>query len=125
MKKRIHSSKKSILLLTGLLMLLVSFPVMAKDKSKKTETVSIKTSAICSQCKDRLEKNIAFEKGVKAVNLDLETKELTVTYKKGKNSKENLKKAVSKIGYDADELEADPKAYERLPACCKKDAAPH
>ncbi len=125
MKKRIHSSKKSILLLTGLLMLLVSFPVMAKDKSKKTETVSIKTSAICSQCKDRLEKNIAFEKGVKAVNLDLETKVLTVTYKKGKNSKENLKKAVSKIGYDADELEADPKAYERLPACCKKDAAPH
>lgn len=125
MKKRIHSSKKSILLLTGLLMLLVSFPAMAKDKSKKTETVSIKTSAICSQCKDRLEKNIAFEKGVKAVNLDLETKVLTVTYKKGKNSKENLKKAVSKIGYDADELEADPKAYERLPACCKKDAAPH
>ena len=95
------------------------------EKESKYETVTIKTSAVCQQCKDRLEHDMAFEKGVKSVVLDLETKELTVTFKRGKNSKENLKKAVTKIGYDADELIAEQKAYDNLPECCKKDAAPH
>lgn len=63
---------------------------------------------------------MAFEKGVKSVVLDLETKELTVTFKRGKNTKENLKKAVTKIGYDADDLVADQKAYDNLPTCCKR-----
>lgn len=99
--------------------------VFSQENASKTEKVTIKTSAVCQQCKDRLEKNISFEKGVKAVTLDLETKELTVEFRTGKNTKEGLKKAVTKIGYDADELEADPKAYEKLPACCKKDAPPH
>lgn len=110
----------------SLLMLLAfNTRVMGQEKAARTETVKIQTSAICEQCKERLEHNIAFEKGVKAVNLDLETKVLTVEYKAGKNSRDKLKKAVTKIGYDADDLEADPKAYAKLPACCKKDAAPH
>jgi hypothetical protein len=29
------------------------------------------------------------------------------------------------LGYDADTVAADEKAYTRLPACCKKDAPPH
>ncbi|MBS4056097.1 MAG: cation transporter [Bacteroidetes bacterium] len=110
----------------SLLMLLAyNTRVMGQEKPASTETVKIKTSAICEQCKERLEHNMAFEKGVKAVNLDIETKVLTIEFKAGKNSKEKLKKAVTKIGYDADELEADPKAYAKLPTCCKKDAAPH
>jgi hypothetical protein len=28
--------------------------------------------------------------------------------------------AISKLGYDADSIPADPKAYEKLNACCKK-----
>ena len=36
-----------------------------------------------------------------------------------------LKKAVTKVGYDADDLPADPKAYDDLPKCCKKDNEPH
>ncbi len=107
------------------LLSLVMLSAQAQDKVPKTEKVEIKTSAICGQCKDRLETNIGYEKGVTNVVLDLETKVLTVEYKTTKTDKEKLKKAVSKIGYDADEVPADPKAYERLPACCKKDAAPH
>jgi len=112
---------------SGLLLALLRSGVLvfSQKKASKTEKVIIKTSAVCQQCKDRLEKNIAFEKGVRAVSLDLETKELTVEFRTGKNTKEGLKKAVTKVGYDADELEADPKAYEKLPACCKKDAPPH
>lgn len=115
------------IVISGLLLslLLSGVLVFSQEKASKLEKVIIKTSAVCQQCKDRLEKNIAFEKGVRAVSLDLETKELTVEFRTGKNTKEGLKKAVTKVGYDADELEADPKAYEKLPACCKKDAPPH
>ncbi len=96
-----------------------------ESKNDKFESVSIKTSAVCGMCKDRLEKNIAFEKGVRSVSLDDETKVLTIEYRKGKNDKERLKKAISRLGYDADDLPADQKAHDRLPACCQKGNNPH
>lgn len=109
-----------------LVFMLASLTMSAQNaKKSKTEKVTIQTSAICGDCKQRLERNIAFEKGVKSVSLDDETKVLTIEYRTNKTDKEKLKKAITKIGYDADELEADPKAYERLPACCKKDNEPH
>jgi len=96
-----------------------------KNKDKDLEVVEIQTSAICGDCKERLEHDIAFEKGVKYVELDNETKILTVKYKKGKNSKVKIKKAITKVGYDADEMSAEPKAYAALPDCCKKGNEPH
>jgi len=119
MKTKITTLFMAILLMAGM----SSFA--QSEKESKFETITIKTSAVCEQCKDRLEHDMAFEKGVKSVVLDLETKELTVTFKRGKNTRENLKKAVTKIGYDADDLVADQKAYDNLPTCCKKDAPPH
>lgn len=92
---------------------------------KKIDTVEIKTSAVCNMCKERLEHNMAFEKGVKSVELDNDTKVLAITYKTNKTNEEELKKAVTKIGYDADELMADQKAHDRLPACCQKGTEPH
>jgi len=92
---------------------------------KKIDTVEIKTSAVCNMCKERLEHNMAFEKGVKSVELDNDTKVLIITYKTNKTNEEELKKAVTKIGYDADELMADQKAHDRLPACCQKGTEPH
>lgn len=113
--------------LLGLIALTVMFSgnLMAQEKSKKTETIEIQSSVVCGQCEDRVIKNMAFEKGVKDVKVDLKTKIITITYKPGKTDKETLKKAITKIGYDADELLADEKAYTKLPTCCKKDAAPH
>jgi copper chaperone CopZ len=92
---------------------------------KKIDTVEIKTSAVCNMCKERLEHNMAFEKGVKSVELDNDTKVLAITYKTNKTNEDELKKAVTKIGYDADELMADQKAHDRLPACCQKGTEPH
>ena len=64
-------------------------------------------------------------KGVKSVELDDETKIVTITYKTAKTNPEKLRKAISKLGYDADDVEADAEAYAKLPKCCKKDVAPH
>jgi cation transport ATPase len=94
-----------------------------KDKSEKK--IEIQTSAQCDECKERIEKNMAFEKGVKYVNLDLETKILTVKYRADKTDETKLRKAVSKIGYDADDVPADPEAYAKLPECCQKGGHDH
>lgn len=99
--------------------------ISIQETEKKVDTVEIKTSAVCKMCKERLEHDMAFEKGVKSVELDNETKVLTITYKTNKTNKEELKKAVTKIGYDADEMVADQKAHDRLPDCCQKDVEPH
>ena len=96
-----------------------------QETEKKIDTVKIQTSAKCNDCKERLEHNIAFEKGVTFVELDNETKELTIVYKTKKTNEDKLKTAITKVGYDADDLPADQKAHDRLPACCQKDAEPH
>lgn len=96
-----------------------------KNDDSKFEQVEIQTSAVCGQCKERLEKNLAFEKGVRSVSLDDKTKKITIEFRTGRNSKEALKKAITKIGYDADEMLADQKAHDRLPACCQKGNEPH
>lgn len=111
----------SLIILTALLL---RMSVKAQDP-KKSEEIRIKTSAVCGMCKTRIEHDMSYAKGVKSVSLNLETKDLTVNYNPGKTTPEELRKAVSKIGYDADTVAADPKAYEKLPACCKKDAKPH
>lgn len=86
--------------------------------------VQIHTSAVCEMCRETLDKAMAFEKGVKESKLNLDNKVLTVWYKPGKTNAARIRKAVSDVGYDADTLPANPRAYERLHECCKKEAHP-
>lgn len=97
----------------------------SKAQAQSTQKVSIKTSAVCGMCKNTIEKDLAFEKGVKQAELDVKTQMLTVTYNPKKTTPEKIKKAVSKVGYDADEVAADLKAYDKLDECCKKDKSVH
>lgn len=102
-----------------LVLVIVSATAFAQ-KATTLEKISIKTSAQCDMCKQTIEKAMAYEKGVKTFNLDVETAILTVEYVSKKTSPEKIREAVSKVGYDADEIPADVKAYDNLPDCCKK-----
>jgi len=86
--------------------------------------VKIKTSAICEMCKERIEKQLAFTKGVAESNLDLKDKVVTITFNPKKTDIAKLKKAINDAGYDADETVANEKSYDKLPSCCKKDGEP-
>lgn len=86
------------------------------------QELRIKTSAVCDMCKETLEKAMAYEKGVKHANLDVNSKMLTVQYDPKKTTPEKIRRAVSEAGYDADGVPADARAYDNLNACCKKDA---
>lgn len=103
-----------------LLGLILVFGSMNLNAQKTTETIKIKTTAQCEHCKEAMEKAMAYEKGVISSELDLETKILEVKYKSGKTNPEKIRKAISDIGYDADDVKADSKAYKNLDPCCKK-----
>ncbi|MEM8895713.1 MAG: heavy metal-associated domain-containing protein [Bacteroidota bacterium] len=82
-------------------------------------SISIKTSAICEMCKETLERDMAFEKGVKSSDLDLDTKVFTVVYNPKKTDAETIRERITKVGYHADTKARDQEAYDNLPFCCK------
>ena len=104
--------------LTIAVMLLMAFSF--STSAQKYSEIKIKTSAQSELCKTNIENAIAYERGVKDCDLDMKTKVLTVKYKTKKTSPKNLRIAITKIGYDADGMHADPKAYSKLPKECKK-----
>ena len=88
--------------------------------SKAWQIVDIKTSAICDMCKTTIENTLIHQKGVRWADLNVETKIVSVKFNTKKNNIENLKQAIAAVGYDADEIVADPVAYAALHPCCKK-----
>ncbi|MFC2112233.1 heavy-metal-associated domain-containing protein [Bacteroidota bacterium] len=111
---------KTIIVLLSLMLLSSG----ASAQNSKLEVIKIKTSSQCDMCKERIEEALAFEKGVKKSVVDVEKQIVTVTYKKGKTDPDKIRKAISKTGYDADDVLADSKAYAKLDACCKKPEDP-
>jgi cation transport ATPase len=107
------------------LVVMVGFSATCFGQQKKTDTIQIKTSAVCGMCKDRIEGTMAYEKGVKSSVLDVDTKVVTIVYNPSKTTPDKLRTTLSKLGYDADNVPAVKSAYDKLPACCKKDAEKH
>ena len=106
-----------IIIITGLFFI-ISANTFSQEK--KTAELKVKTSAICSQCKDRIEQGMAYEKGIRDINLDVSTKIATISYNPSRTSPNEIRLEISKLGYDADSIPADTTAYEKLPPCCKK-----
>jgi len=106
---------KSLAIFTILIFALGSFV-----NAQGLKYVKIKTSAVSELCKETIENSLAYEKGVKDVDLDLESKIVTVKYSDKKTTDEDIRNAIAKLGYDADDKKADSKAYSDLPNECKK-----
>lgn len=81
--------------------------------------IEIKTSGICEMCQYTIEKDLAFEKGVKEASFNVEDKVVTVIYNPKKTDAQTLRTRITMVGYHADTLARDPIAYEKLPMCCK------
>ena len=95
------------------------FCVLSINVMAQKQTVEIKTTAQCDMCKSRIEKELQFTKGVTAVNLDVESQMLSVTFKTKKTDSDKIRTVVSKLGYDADEIKAEKEAHFKLPFCCQ------
>ncbi|HBB92438.1 MAG: hypothetical protein A2X22_10510 [Bacteroidetes bacterium GWF2_49_14] len=76
--------------------------LIAQDKAGKAEkvkTMKCWASMTCANCQAKIEKNIAYEKGVKDLVVDLPSKIVTITYRTDKTSPEKLEKAIQKLGF--------------------------
>ena len=100
--------KKSRIILVAILGLFAFTQVNAQDSSKaKSDTVKYWVSMDCGNCVAKVEKNIAFEKGVKDLIVDLKTKTVTIAYKSKKTSPEKLEKAIKALGFETEKLVAE------------------
>ena len=72
----------------------------AQAKTNKQKVV-FHVDLHCQDCCDKIMKNIAFEKGVKDLEFDLEAQTVTVTYDANKTDVPTLQKAFAKIGKPA------------------------
>lgn len=121
MKKATINFTKSLLLLASLI-----FIFATGATAKGTETIIIKTKIYCDHCKacesckPRIDNAIKYLKGVKFSKFDDGAQTITLEYYPKKTTPQALREAIAKTGYDADEVKADPSAYQKLDDCCKK-----
>jgi copper chaperone CopZ len=111
-------NRKVMKVLLSVFVLFLSIGITNAQESK-IATATIKTSAECGSCKERLEEKLNYTTGVKYAELNLENKELSVKYNTKKISLDEIRKIISETGYDADRIPANPEAVKDLPACCK------
>lgn len=128
MNRLIHKTMKNYksivtVLFTYIIMSVTATSAMGQ-KNSKNDTVRIKTSIQCEMCEERIMENLPFEKGVKDIRIDIKSKMVTVVFRNDKTDAHALRESISDIGYDADDVPADPDAYAKLPECCKKGGHP-
>ena len=99
---------------------------LSAQEGKKNQKAVIQSQFYCNHCKvcetcgKNFQANILKIKGVKMYELDEEKMTITVYYNAQKTDLATIKTAISKMGFDADDIKADVVAYEQLDRCCKK-----
>ena len=84
------------------------------------ENASIDTPTIqCGMCQSTIEKGLGKIIGVEKSKVDLKKKTTDVTYNPEKIGLNGIERAISELGYQANQLKADPLAYDALYPCCK------
>lgn len=72
----------------------------------KKETMNI-TGMTCASCANAIERSVGKLEGVKLVNVNFATEKLNVEFDENKLNSNNIKDAVKKVGYDAEEEKTD------------------
>ena len=99
----------------------IGFTAAPFAQQKVLETAKIKTpNALCEACKPRIETYVKRIDGVTFINVNYRKGETTVKYLTDRTNIEEIKTAIANMGYDADDVPANPESYKRLPKTCKK-----
>jgi copper chaperone CopZ len=117
---------KTLKTILTVIITIISIQTSVAQTGKKNEKAVIKTMIYCGHCKEcetcgkNFQENMLKIKGVKMYELDDKKMTITVYYNGQKTDLKNIKTAISKLGYDADEIKAEKEGYEKLDGCCKK-----
>lgn len=69
-------------------------------KQKDIREVTFHVHLHCANCVKKVEENIAFEKGVKDLDVSLDHQTVAVKYDAAKTSEQTLAAAIAKLGYE-------------------------
>ena len=95
------------------------------QKSSGTDTLVVKTNIHCNHCLHcgscgpNITNSVMATAGVKDVKINPEENTITIFYKSGKTTPEEIRTAINNAGFDADDQKAPEKAFKKLDACCK------
>ena len=106
---------KKVLVLSA--MILTTMVTLAKDI--KTVVMTTDPQMHCESCEKKIKGNLRFEKGIKAIKTDLNTKTVTIEYDADKTNVQNIIKGFKKIKYEASEVKKDT-AKEKTESRSKK-----
>lgn len=102
------------------LIMLTGFTASSYAQQKAVQKAVIKTPNVqCEACKTRIENHMAHEDGISSVRADWRRHTVTVVWYTDRTNIENIKTELANLGYDADDVTADPDAYKRLPITCQ------
>lgn len=108
--------KKTLILFISIL----TFSLAGFSQVKPIQKAVIVTPGVQDEaCKTRIENQLAHEYGVKAVKVDFRKHVVGVQWYTDRTNIENIKTAIANMGYDADDVTAEPDAYKRLPKSCQ------
>jgi len=106
---------------------LILLPILGNaQEGKRNQKAVIKTQIYCDHCKQcetcgqNFQKELLDVRGVKMMELDENAMTITVYFDSRKTNLTAIKETIANLGYDADEIKANPAAYEKLDGCCKK-----
>jgi len=92
----------------------------------RTEKLVVRTTIYCDHCRqcntcgELLINRIYDEKGIRSIDLNEKSMTITVMYNPSRITPQKIREAISRLGYDADDIKAKPEGLEALDGCCKK-----
>ena len=111
---------KGIDMKNRIFILAIFFSVLIIGCNNASEEMVINTPTIqCGMCQKIIEVGLAKVDGVSNPRVDLKTKKTILFHNPEKTNKKSIEKIVSELGYQANNLKANPDSYADLPNCCK------
>src|SRR5688572_28492413 len=101
------------------LFLLIGSITLSFAQQKSIQKAVIKTPTVnCEECKTRIDNRLARQQGILTVKTDYRKHTVTVSWLSDRTNIENIKTYIANMGYDADDVTADPDSRKQLPKTC-------
>jgi len=100
-------------------LVIVLFGVSVMAQKSNNEVIVIQTNGVSEKCKNIFAEKVPFFKGVVDFSYEVKTAKMTVTYNPKKTTPAEIRKGISDLGYNADDVKANPEARAKLPECCR------
>ena len=97
------------IMITLALVFMISITSEAQKKDKTPQTCTFSVNMDCQGCVEKITKQLAYEKGVRDLDISLENFTVAVTFRPAKTDKKHLAESIKKLGYEVKEVKKEEK----------------